>query len=392
MKRNNSLRLLSIACAFFLVLVGSQSCKNKETNPVDRKYVKNYNKTFGLVIKEPLCLPLDSLTSPTVTCTQYYTDEKTGKSYVCLLNALVNSIYIYDYSTRSVAYKVKLDNEGPNGIGGRIEGFYIKSFDSIFVNSRYTVSIVDTGRRKSRSFNLIKKQSNSFTSLPLISNAEEAGIVNGDLFFACAPDKDAFEKSSFLDNQCLVKLNLTTGEYEYKYRPSDLFQKGVYGPNYAASYNCINRSDKLVLLSFQNDPLLFIHSLDAGDSARTVYAGSELFDEVAPMPKTTRDYEGYTRFYIKSPSYGPVMYDPYRNMYYRFALTPLSDEDYAQRRWWKNKSIILLDSNFTKIGETAISDSCSFLNYFITKDGLFISKSGQSEDSLKYMKYLPQKI
>jgi hypothetical protein len=95
-----------------------------------------------------------------------------------------------------------------------------------------------------------------------------------------------------------------------------------------------------------------------------------------PCRKSVRDFEGYTRFYIKSPSYGPVLYDPYRNMYYRFALTPLSDEDYAQRKWWKNKSLIVLDSTFAKVGETKISDSCSFLNYFITEDGLFISQGG----------------
>jgi hypothetical protein len=392
MKRNTLLNLPYIAVICFISLMGSQSCKNSVPNPVDRKYTKQYNKLFDFVRKEQINLPLDSLTSPNIICTQYYVDPGSGKSYICFLNSLVNTIYGYDYNTKSLAFKLKLDNDGPNGVGGRMESFYIHSFDSIFVSSRYMVSLVDTGRRKIRSFNLAKKQSNDITALPSFSGYQQPAILNDNFYFPCAPDIDPFTKSSFTDKECLVKLNLNTGEYEYKFKPSDLFQKGVYGPNYTSSYDCFNTRKNMVLISFQNDPLLFLHSIDADDSGRTVYAGSESFDEVSPMQKITRDFEGYTRFYIKSPSYGPIIYDPYRNMYYRFALTPLSDEDYAQRKWWKKKSLIILDSTFVKVGETKISDSCSFLNYFITEDGLFISQAGASEDSLLYTKYLPQKI
>jgi hypothetical protein len=57
-----------------------------------------------------------------------------------------------------------------------MESFYIHSIRlDIRQFSRYMVSLVDTGRRKIRSFNLAKKQSNDITALPSFSGLPGAG-------------------------------------------------------------------------------------------------------------------------------------------------------------------------------------------------------------------------
>lgn len=367
--------------AFALAACGRQDRKRKT-------YHMNYETRAQLIRGGSIILPLDTLTSNNVSCVQFYSDRSSGRNYISFLNMHENTIYFYDFLTHRESFRVKLEREGPDGVGKVAEGFFIHSLDSILVSSRYRLSVVDSSGKVRRRYNLAKKFNHEFTALPQVAQFYEPVLLKQDWLLTTAPDLSAFDKKAFRGAQCLMRMNKFTGEFQYQFEPSDLYQTGVYGPNYASYYNCNNRRN-LVVFSFPADPLVYTFDFTTGRQD-TFYAGSKDFDAVRPMDPVETDFEGYTKFYIRNPSYGPIIFDPYRRVYYRFALTPLSEADYAARRWWKNKSLIILDSTFNKIGETSLTDSLSFLNYFVSHDGLYVAKSSK-EDEMEYVRYVLEK-
>lgn len=99
------------------------------------------------------------------------------------------------------------------------------------------------------------------------------------------------------------------------------------------------------------------------------------------------------------PNYGNILYDSYREIYYRIAypktdidasIRPLELMDYGR----KNFSIIILDKKFNKIGETLFPDyTYNSVQMFIREDGLYISEShylnpGFSDDRLNFRKFV----
>lgn len=93
--------------------------------------------------------------------------------------------------------------------------------------------------------------------------------------------------------------------------------------------------------------------------------------------------------------YGDLLYDPYREVYYRFAYPKVELEDNI--RWWgkavygrKKFSVMVLDKEFNVVGETLFPEAVynSYV-FFVHKDGLYISKDyqmlyGDSEDDMTF--------
>lgn len=80
-------------------------------------------------------------------------------------------------------------------------------------------------------------------------------------------------------------------------------------------------------------------------------------------------------------NYGNMIYDKYRNLYYRIAYPKTTIEKnvkgYELREYGRKKfSIIILDENFNIIGETMFPDyTYNSRLIFIKEDGVYISNS-----------------
>lgn len=97
-------------------------------------------------------------------------------------------------------------------------------------------------------------------------------------------------------------------------------------------------------------------------------------------------------------SYGKILYDKYRDVYYRFAYPPCEINDYSGdyvdliRSGRKNFSIIILDNRLNIIGETSFPSYTYNSNLsFILEDGLYLSLNhiknpDYSDDLLRFQK------
>ena len=94
----------------------------------------------------------------------------------------------------------------------------------------------------------------------------------------------------------------------------------------------------------------------------------------------TNDLGALTR-YSEEPKYSHIMYDKYRNIYYRFVEMPCEladnetpyDESAPKAREF---SVIILNDKFEIIGETKFPGNKYFYKMsFVGKDGLYISEN-----------------
>jgi hypothetical protein len=60
--------------------------------------------------------------------------DKSGREYLTFRSLINNSILFYDLPTGKYLFDIKLEKEGPNGVG-RCTGYHIEDLDNIYITS-----------------------------------------------------------------------------------------------------------------------------------------------------------------------------------------------------------------------------------------------------------------
>ena len=87
--------------------------------------------------------------------------------------------------------------------------------------------------------------------------------------------------------------------------------------------------------------------------------------------------------------YGPIIYDGYRSVYYRFLLKKVTDKQKSNSIPNKEINIVIMDKDFHYLGETTIGNGkkWNIQNAFITQEGLnieYLSPENLDEDHLVF--------
>jgi hypothetical protein len=368
---------------FYVIVISFTfpSCQKEEVPCV----ATHMDSSVTLIEGETIGFPLDSLTSPNSSCIQLFNDKKSGRSYLAMLNQPDHSVYLFNYELKTLHSKIQFQRSGIHSVGEVLNGFYIHTLDSIFVVSRYVLSIVSENGIPYYQFSFLKENRHNFTSLPQIATNRPARLLKGTLYMSAVPDKDPFNKRSFKGEQCMIALDLKKRRFHYSMEFPSSYQRGIYGPNFMMVSHCINEDKNTVTYSFPTETC--IYNTNSLNDVERFYAGSSDLPKITPMQKVVADYDFYTRFYVQSPSYGSIYYNAFLNLYYRFAEYPRNDEDFNSGKVWKNKSIIVLDSLFRKVNETKVSELLSSTMCYTNSCGLYIARSTQSEDTLYFTNF-----
>ena len=152
-------------------------------------------------------------------------------------------------------------------------------------------------------------------------------------------------------------------------------------------------NDNKFIYSFYIEPDLFITSRDHKQIKR-IKVESKYIKEI-PIKPIPDDFMKGAKQSLELARYGDLIYDKYRNVYYRFAY-PETELD--NQITWRGKavygraksSVIILDAQFHVIGETLLAENLyNTFAYFISKEGIYISKDyqmnyDQSEDYMTF--------
>lgn len=370
--------------ALLIASCGEEKKSKEDINRINDNSHYVYKNKYFLIDSGIIGYPLDSFVSAFPRSSQYYIDG--SAQYLASLDRHTNTIVVYN--NKEIVLRIKIPTVGESSIGKSADGFYIKNFDSIFVSSRYVIGIYNKGGILKEKFNLLNFQKGlSHSSLINLSSIAQPAFSGSYIYLSNIPDIYATRQTDFKKKISLIKFNLKNPEdISYLIRYPYPYQIGVYGANFLSYYNIYDSSSSSLIFSFPADNYLLRYFIN-GDSTKIYYAGSELLDSLIPMSKPSDKFDDFNKYFLRSPSYATIFSDPYRKVYYRFALLPISEEDYRARHWWKKKSVIILDSNFSKVGESPIPDSCSFENGYVTKDGLFLNCS-PNENTLRYRRFI----
>ena len=208
----------------------------------------------------------------------------------------------------------------------------------------------------------------------------------GETLIMTGPQFNESMRSPDIPEMVLCLLDLKSGKVVNVVEMPEVYAKYNWGGGFAYRMPYFDLGpDGEVICCFAATDELAAYSLKTG-RARRVKAPSRHIGQIAPYSKTDRNSPAGVaqwEWYRNNPSYDGILYDPWREVYYRFALLPERPDrkgtnDYPR----KPISVIVLDKNLRPMEETLLDGRVSFRPYesFVSPEGLFIKVVAGKDD------------
>jgi hypothetical protein len=340
---------------------------------------------FTLVETDSFNLPLDTVTSSMFSTLTYV--EKGNQLYV--LNNATYQLNVYNLSSNSLAKKINFAKEGEDGIPTGLLGSFVHSTDSIFLTNGYMIFLANsTGK-------IIKKYVPEDPDLPKYSqvffNTKDAPVVIGDtLYCVVYPYLHSLDLAKYKRRPGVYALNIRTGKGRtVSFYPAE-YLAGFFGNNFTNTFvtKAPESSKQKVICSYPVSDFVYEANTDVKHLAK-----SKFFGPIKPASKIADTPKGHTSFFVISPSYGPIYYDPYQEIYIRVGEKPRSQDDFINKKWWKEKTLIILNKNLSIIGEIELENA--YLNVydcFATPKAFYIPVSSKEENKKSFIGFKLKKL
>lgn len=372
--------------SFFLFFLFLQCCKNKvEYGVIQNMETPNHKNNFEAIRLGTKEFHLDEETVNLIDYLQYID----SLDFLTFLNDHNKSICFYDNNSAEYLYRINLEN-----LRNQICGYYWDN-GNIFAYS-YNSGIL---------FSI--DSSNNVKSKYLMSNASKG---NKDMIYP-APYLQSLAPLKKYDNK-ILSVGFVTGETSFETTNNrtvvtifDLDDSSISNVvnypeiytlyNWAGgftyrmpSYDLVNES---IIINFPACHYLIKYSLATGIQSNH-YAGGSTIEYIKSFPfsknKTIDENRAWV-WYMNNPSYEGVLYDKYREQYYRISRLPIRDYNVKERGNRKPIVIIILDANLNYIGEVNLPPDVYFLpgNCYVSKEGFNIQVLTEDEDKLTFYLY-----
>ena len=374
--------------SFFLVI---SSCTHNTIRVVNEKKGK-LTATHKLTISGEKKFYLDSVTAPFPPYIQLIEDSLDNE-LLTFLNPYNHSIYFYNYTDTNYINRIQYNREGANAIL-KPAGYYIHNVDSIYIYNMPMTEIVLSNGTGTVS-NKISLRSNDpkwplYLPQYLLSTTNPIYIINhhliltGQSFFSI-PEQNL---SKFRFSACI---DIGTNQLEYYHT----YPEEVYGNNTnwegglpTQVYPALS-PDSALVYSFPASHDLYI-SVYNSNQYKKVYGGSNHANTIRSIDREAKNTpdELVVAHYLQQDMYAAIIYDSFRNFYYRFLLKGVPGATFSTPKEEKPIIIIMMDENFNYLGETNIGTGkeWNWNNSFVTKEGLNIEYIGEdlNEDYLTF--------
>lgn len=335
------------------------------------------NPTPALVPSEEfISLSLDDSSSNISTGYQYF--DAGDREFFFNLIWDSNTLQVYDLSSGDKIKSLSFEAEGPSGVGD-VFAFHVHSLDTIFLfgppfGQRFHLANFEGQILKKFEYEIPEGGGSAFVhnafmmSPPVLEGSRLA--VNHRF-----PQNMRELTQEILSNNTFgYQINLETGETQYfnHYFPQDYLGSGLKSIDFSRAQG----EDKVVYSLFGDHKLYYASSFDS--TLKSVEAGSEFLDQTMPNFKPDAVSEEYQNYAFASSRYGSILYDPYREVYYRIAFSTLPEASIADIRSHGNALgpivVMVLDSDLKVITEKKFEPGKYHPdNVFVGKKGLYLS-------------------
>jgi len=320
----------------------------------------------------------------------YTFSENNGREYLSFLNYQTNQILFYDLRTSKFLFKIELASEGPHGVV-RPSGFYVKDFDNIYISSYAYEGLIK-----------IDTVGHIVQKIPYGKTSEGYKVLP-----SYTPSSHPYIAPVFIDGKMFI-----TQQGVERFHPVDdtplsvvidTVSDGIFGT--PLTFDILNddeQESRDLRFSRIYDGTQFVYSFYVDEDVvvtpvdhlgfKTIKAKSRYISVATEVQKSG---EQGPRSNLEVARYGDIVYDPYREVYYRFAYhyTELD----SKKNWRgsavfgrKKFSVIILNKDFEVVGETLFPEAVynSYV-FFVHRDGLYISRDyqinyDQSEDYMTF--------
>lgn len=361
------LHITILTCILFLF-----SCQEKSKNENIYKIIET-NKRIEI--------PIDSETNIYTRAMHHFIEN--GIEYITIENSDnigdYNTINFYRLDTKRLSHKIKIAKEGDNGIP-RFSGHGVCDLDNVFLSGFGTSILYQINKngeiKKKYNYSVTDKQEyttdNDFNSLVY----KPLTIVNSKIYQMQYPTPSNANREELIN----TSLTLTIDTLTNKTTKLPLTYPALWkeGKGMGLNPHCSRIYDgKQFIYAFRMNENIIItkdHIKSKSIPIKSKYI-NELNTEGFSKDLSFKDFE------IKADEqavYGNIIYDKYRNVYYRFAYPECKlNKTYFEYIFCRKEfSIIIIDENFNIIGETLFpADKYAPGLFFVNKDGLYISEN-----------------
>lgn len=333
---------------------------------------------------EYLKFPLNSKTSLLIKAICPFLDD--GTEYLTFQNNMESEILVYNMKKQTYVRTISFDREGPNGIGW-FGGYYIKGWNEIYLPDmmRSEINIVNSNGRLLRTISYAEtvqgKKTIPFTSL---TSTYTPMVFIGHQLYIPQTINLMYGSKALEDSPVTVVLDTLTYKLkELPFRfPKIMSLEDVKNKSLGSEYSYSRCFDgKNFIYSFFFDENIYI-TPPSHKRIDKIAVKSRYINELKFVDRTPDNLNLVAKALSELPFYSNLIYDKYRNVYYRFVFPkvelPTNEKNYAEI-WQMGRtkfSIIILNDQFEVIGETLFPENVyASTQYFIRKDGLYLSTS-----------------
>lgn len=350
--------------------------------------------------------PLDASALPEMRRTaQVYeeTDERGLKRcLVTFSNAYNNALYFYDCSTGEFVKKEFFQKEGPDGVG-LIFSHFVLNKDSVLLMHKSGVFPLHLALRSGKVLKRWKltpdRTKAEYAPAPFIDHARPV-IAAAGRYFISGSGMGEPPGESRQNRPVTICVEPDGDEISYTGYYPDHYRKAHWGEtSMRFVYHAYWPQGQAIVYSFPASHQLYYKPLHS-DSLHAVYGGSAHIPEIAAYSDNRHslnfDVDAYFRYECTTPAYGPLYYDPWREVFYRLYVLGVSLEDFSRSQqdpaqshlMFGRTGIVVLDKNLGYMGDTLFEELRYFPNAFVTPQGLHITEvtpgNTGSEDTLSY--------
>ncbi len=323
-------------------------------------------------------IPIDTLKINEQISNYYYDDKNKNGYYIndCYpeIGSSLASITFINENTYKKEAVISINSETP------VLYYNIINFDSIFATGYHTPNLVlfnKSGVLKEWDIDVFGT-SEFYTSL----RAFPPAIINNEFFFNIYSDKinkkiNYSKEAEIQVNKIMGKLKIVNNRIESPQRflnfPSDYHSDSIFCPFSWVRY-IGDTAGKLIISFHMNDSLWVIN----GEKLTKYPAKSKYIDASIRLRKK-HTHEEAVKFDNEVGYYFNIIYDKYRNLYYRvvFHNQKERNEDGTTNNRFNDRpwSIIVLDKNFNYIDEIIFSAKKYLSGRFLpTSRGILMTK------------------
>jgi hypothetical protein len=354
----------------------------------------DFKDSVDLREENMISFPTDSVMPLSTHSLEIFTDSALRR-YFTMLNEYNGSIYVYDYDTRKFLRKILLYYKGKDSVGNpEYYSYHFLNFDSIVICNKWfgRVYLVNPAGHVLGMYQFGMPLNGLQVTGPDPSAERPMFVVGRQLYL---PGR-LFDLNTKDHTRLMTALTVdleSKSQHRFLPRPA-FYNTGTWSPNQFELYQTYDNLRHLITYSFAADPYVIQTDLQGKILSRH-YLGSKYFDTIKPflpemLPENQIDLDTLEEYDYISPSFNKIIFDPYRNVYYRTTRLALTKDQYvnANQRFFPKETIIICDTAFRKIGETMLPDrTYNTQMIFVTSEGLHIAKLPEkqpAEDKLEF--------